>query len=530
MNFPEEPSVATPEECRESVGQTDVEPAKLQPRRSIQWAQTLILIALYVVPALLCLRLAAVSDTDLGFHLRTGEWMFENRAVPQMNLCLFSIPGAGKSWASYSWLYELLIFQLNQRLGLVGVMIYATGMVVLIAVALQRLVCHLQTDFTLAALQTLLATYCITRLYTPRPWMFSVLFFILQVDLLMQARKTGRPQRLLWLPVIYALWSNLHIQFIDGLVVLAIASAETLIALRWSGVQSRIRASWMCGISVACVLAVMANPYGWKIYQFAYDLAAQPGVLKYVSEFQPLPFRGSDDWGVLLLALGATAVLAWGRSFAFFESMLLVFATYVSFRSQRDLWVLVIAASAILAGRLKGDEKNRFQLPRFAAPLIAFGTGFAIWIGFLALHVDQAHLSKKLAENLPVHAVEVVKEKGWSGPLYNDFNWGGYLIWALRMPVGIDGRAALYGDERIDHSISTWSGQRDWNSDPDLAKAGLVIGPVNMPLTQLLRMDPRFQLTYEDKLAAVFVARKNLSSAAAATPAAVGGVAHDPVK
>jgi hypothetical protein len=115
---------------------------------------------------------------------------------------------------------------------------------------------------------------------------------------------------------------------------------------------------------------------------------------------------------------------------------------------------------------------------------------------------------------MPVRAVEVVKEKGWSGPLYNDYTWGGYLIWALRMPVSIDGRQNIYGDERIDRSNSTWNGQPGWESDPDLAKAGLVIGPVKMPLIQLLRMDPRFQLAYEDKLAAVFVARKATSSEA----------------
>jgi hypothetical protein len=39
-------------------------------------------------------------------------------------------------------------------------------------------------------------------------------------------------------------------------------------------------------------------------------------------------------------------------------------------------------------------------------------------------------------------------------------------------------------------------------------KAGVVIGPVKAPLTQVLRMDPRFQLAYEDKVAAVFVRRK----------------------
>jgi len=82
----------------------------------------------------------------------------------------------------------------------------------------------------------------------------------------------------------------------------------------------------------------------------------------------------------------------------------------------------------------------------------------------------------------------------------------------------------------IDRSVATWNGEPDWASDTNLEKAGLVIGPAKSPLTQLLRMDPRFQLAYEDKLAAVFVARRNLSSAAATTPAAVGGADHGAVK
>lgn len=111
-------------------------------------------------------------------------------------------------------------------------------------------------------------------------------------------------------------------------------------------------------------------------------------------------------------------------------------------------------------------------------------------LGFSALHVDNARLSAKLAGEMPVRAVEVAKEKGWSGPLYNDYGWGGYLIWALRMPVSIDGRAALHGDEQRERSDRTWSGQPEWDSDPDLRKANLVIGPARAPLTQLLRTAP----------------------------------------
>ena len=57
------------------------------------------------------------------------------------------------------------------------------------------------------------------RLYTPRPWLFTILLFILELDILMRARRTGRLRGLLWLPAIFALWANVHIQFIDGRMV-----------------------------------------------------------------------------------------------------------------------------------------------------------------------------------------------------------------------------------------------------------------------------------------------------------------------
>jgi hypothetical protein len=104
--------------------------------------------------------------------------------------------------------------------------------------------------------------------------------------------------------------------------------------------------------------------------------------------------------------------------------------------------------------------------------------------------------------------VDAIQANHYAGPLYNDFNWGGYLIWALRMPVSIDGRAAFYGDQAIDRSIATWGAEPDWNTDPELTKAGVVIGPPKAALTQVLRLDPKFKLVYEDKVAAVFVASK----------------------
>lgn len=501
------------DEGRDSLPATGSGPAELQPSRSLQWAQALILVALYSFPAFLCLHIADAGDPDVWWHLRTGEWILQYGAVPHTEP--FSMFGAGKPWVAYSWLFELLIFQLFRWLGLVGLVVYTTGMAVSIAVVVHRLIRRLQVDFSLGVLLTVVAAFSIYRLYTPRTWLFSILFFALELDVLMQARKTGKIRELVWLPVIFALWANVHIQFIDGLVLLVIALAESLWAKR-AGARTLIHPGWLSAVSLACVLATFVNPYGWRIYGVAYDLAGQLGVMNKIAELSAMPFRDLDNWCVLLLALGAAGALARARRFALFEAGLLAFAVLVSFRTQRDVWVVVIAASAILASELTGNEKNQLRLKPIAAPLIAVGTCLAVWLGFHFLGVNNARLRARLAEDMPVRAVEVVKAKGWSGPLYNDFNWGGYLIWALRTPVAVDGRQNVYGDERLNRSYATWNAQPGWDSDPDLQKAKLVIAPVNAPLTQLLRIDARFEVAYEDKLAVVFIARNSPQPAAAA--------------
>ena len=474
--------------------------------RAEQVAQAMVLAVLFAAPALMCAHAACVTDPDIWWHLRTGEWILAHHAVPWTDP--FSGPLAGRPWLAYSWLYELVAVKLFHRLGLAGIVAYSSGMVLAITVAMVHMVRRVQRDFSLAVLLSFAAVFCMGRLYTPRPWLFTILLFILELDILMQARRTGRMRELLWLPLIFALWANVHIEFVDGLMVLGLAWAETLAAHWGLGTETRVRPAWMGVALLSCVLATLANPYGWRIYGVAYELATQGGALNKVSELQAIPFRGLPDFLILLLALASAAALAWRRRFALFETVLLGFAAVVAFRSQRDVWAMAAVGALILASTIAGSEKAAIRLPKYATAIAVLAAGIALPVGFRAMRVNNVQLGTQLAKGLPVQAVQAVRAKGYAGPLYNTFDWGGYLIWALRMPVSIDGRQNLYGDQRIDRSVATWSAQPDWASDGQLMKAGVVIGPVKAPLTQVLRMDSRFQLAYEDKLAAVFVARK----------------------
>jgi hypothetical protein len=75
------------------------------------------------------------------------------------------------------------------------------------------------------------------------------------------------------------------------------------------------------------------------------------------------------------------------------------------------------------------------------------------------------------------------------------------------LPVSIDGRTNVHDVDRVTHSLAVWYGRHDWASDPELSSARLVIAQKDFALTQLLRLDPRFDLVYEDQVAAVFIAK-----------------------
>jgi len=115
-------------------------------------------------------------------------------------------------------------------------------------------------------------------------------------------------------------------------------------------------------------------------------------------------------------------------------------------------------------------------------------------------------LQLAVAKAFPVDAANFVEHQGYSGPIYNYYDWGGYLMWRFpNLLVSIDGRNQIHDMDRLRHFVGVWNGAPGWASDPELSAARLIIAEKVLPLTQLLRLDPRFKLVYEDKLAAVFV-------------------------
>lgn len=484
-------------------------------RREETVRRLLLLLALYMLPVVQALQ--PIIDPDIWWHLRTGQWIVEHGTVPMTDA--FSSVGMGKPWIAYSWLFEVLVYGLYQALGLVGLVLYTAVFSLLIALALHALVRRFEPRFPVAVALTALGLCAMFPLLSPRPWLLTILFFIIEIDILFAARQLGETRRLWLLPLLFALWANVHVQFIYGLVVLGLAVAESLLErLRQrstgSGRALAPPVSRMLCVATACAIATLATPYHLHLYGTIIDLIAQTGPLEYISEMQALGFRVPWDWCVLAVVLGAVFALGWQRALRPFPLLLLAAGCFLSFRARRDVWFVVVAALAVIpTARSTAVAAECFRLTKLHALLVAAGI---IVVGVVVAHgrgISERSLEAALARTYPVAAAAVVEERGYMGPLYNHLDWGGYLVWRLpHLPVSIDGRTNIYGNEGNMRAIEAWAGKRSWTTNPELAAARLVMSSVDWPLDALLRLDARFELVYEDEVAAVFIRAHDMQS------------------
>jgi hypothetical protein len=107
-------------------------------------------------------------------------------------------------------------------------------------------------------------------------------------------------------------------------------------------------------------------------------------------------------------------------------------------------------------------------------------------------------------ESLPIDAVEYIKTKRPDGRMFNSYNFGGYLIWALpEYQVFIDGRADLHGDEIIFEWWNIIQGGDSWRESLDKWDIGFVLVESGLPLAEKLK-DANWELVYEDEVAVIY--------------------------
>ena len=455
---------------------------------------------------------SAVLDPDIWWHLRDGDFIIAQHRVPRQGLFT---QYSSHSWVDYSWGSEVIMARVYHWFGLMGLVALRSVLELTIAATVFLLLSRGLGSFWRAWPSTAVGMWAMNHSLGMQPMLFSIVAFSFELALLFEALRRNDIRPLVFLPLIFLAWANLHIQFVYGLFVLvllaAIRTTQARLPESWSGLlqpRKNPPLSQVLAITGLSALATLIGPYSWQLYRVIFNYLRSSALYGIIIELQALNFRAPGHFVFVLVLATAFFVLGWRRSRDPFQLALLTICGLVGFRMTRDTWFSCLPALAIIADReRRGFRESRERpFPGFAFVAVT-GVACALMFALVAWdsRLDNRSLERLVAASFPVNACSFVRAHSLPGPIYNDMNWGGFLIWALpEEPVAIDNRPDLYGDAVLSRFYSVQQGWTDWRNDPDLNAAEVVMLNNRTPLAHLLADAEGFHLVYQDPLAAVF--------------------------
>jgi len=480
-----------------------------------RWVQLSALTALLAGIGVIALRLKyCVLDYDIWWHLKVGDWITDNFALPHTGI--LSRTAGNRPWVAYSWAYEVLLSRAYAWFGLIGIGIFGVVLTIGVAFSIFWMLRRLSSRFWLPYILT--GIVCSAFLFNgmPRPVYFSQILYCVTLTLIFEAQRAGRIKLLYWLPIVFLLWANLHIQFVYGLFVVGLFVGAQLLQhlLHLLGndpeylLQPTLPAKSLIAVFALCALATIVGPNFYHPYVVVLAYTKAKFTYTIISELQPLTFRGYSHFAELFIAAAGFYAVGWQKKLDPFKLVLLAVASMVAFRTMRDAWFICLSAAACIADfpapeSARERSESWRELAAVAGAVVVVLLIAAPFTDFNARGLDRA-----ISTDYPVNAINFLRRNPVPGPLYNNLNWGGFLMWYLpELPVAIDGRNDLYGDDLDRIFYSSESAFPSYATDPYLNEAGVVVLESQLPLAKVLTIDPRFRLVYRDEIATVFAHR-----------------------
>jgi hypothetical protein len=475
--------------------------------------------------AIFTMAMRVSADNDTWWHLRSGSWMVENGQILRSDP--FSLTRAGQPWVYPGWLAQITLFGVFQGLGFAGLNLFTALMVVL---AFGLLWPAMEGQPLLRAFVLILAAVASAVYWAARPHIVSFALSALFL-LILELVKRGR-LRLLWiLPVLMALWVNIHGGFAFGFLLLVLYLAGELIELAIDGfhVDKPFAVAWearkplvlgLVAAGLGCAVASMLNPHGPQMLLYPFKTVSIGALQDYIQEWQSPNFHQPEVQPFLwLLFLTAIALALSPRRKRAVDLLLLTALAYMSFLAARNIAQFALAGALVLARHGQGvldllqrkQRKSRQFPPHIANAInivILTLAGVASLLKIAAVNAPDTN-QVAIDESMPSRAVDFLKQEQPEGPLFNSYNWGGYMLWELYPDYlsFVDGRTDLFDDEILSAYLQAWRADPGWQDVLETWDIRLTLLEPEAPMIRALR-DFGWQQLYADEQA-VILARQD---------------------
>lgn len=462
-----------------------------------------------------------VSDPDFFWHLRVGQWILDHRAIPSHDLFTYTV--ADHRFVAHEWLSEVIMAAITAVAGLGGVSLYFAVITWGAFVALLRTA---RAGYVIAGLGLAFAFAAGNPIWGPRTQMITFAFTVALLLLLRRYRETRDRRWLYALPPLFLFWVNLHAGFTIGLIFLAITVVGEFLRNRLlhpaagdpgGGVVPMRPLLAAAGLSA---VAVLVNPNLAGIYLYAaqtqFSSAQQQLIVEWFSPNFHMPEMRAFE--AMLLVIVVLLALS-PKKPRLTDLLLLLVGLTLALQSVRHIALFVAAATPIMvelgqdAWEGHQDRLPRLREPRPNAVMGAINLVVLLAIAGLALttHVlpdlRSGFRSPAITKTFPVAATDFVAADPPPGHVFNQYGWGGYLIYRLwpKESVYIYGDAAVMGDQFLNEYQSVNVLHPDYRQVLDRRGVTWVIYPTGDPLEVVLQQSTDWTLVFQDKVASVLV-------------------------
>ena len=376
-----------------------------------------------------------LADGDTYWHLVVGERIVRDHAFPVVDQ--FSYTRAGAPWIAKEWLSQVFLYQAYSIGGWRGVALFTASVAALAWSLLFAWLCRRVQPIVALTMTAVTASLGMGSLLARPQVFFYLMLTLCACGLVDAAEKRKTPW---WLPLLTALWANLHASFPIAIVLAAAFGLEAVIsAERQERAQTAVK--WAL-VFLASLAATGLTPYGYGSLLVSLNIVGSKEI-NAIDEWRPMGFDLMGGYGAAFIAGSLAIVIAAGAGWTRAAPIVLCAALMV--RHVRFFPLFGIVAAPTLATpitRLFPRFARRPSATREAAGKIALGGLGAACVA--AILVSSIGPKPAPAPRMaPEAALDFARMLSVSGPVFNDYNFGGYLIFN-GVKTFIDGRAELY--------------------------------------------------------------------------------------
>lgn len=457
------------------------------------------------------------ADGDLGRHLTLGKYILDTSQIPLKDI--FSNSMLGQPLSPHEWLAAVLFRIFYDWFGLTGVVLFTSAILGVVFWLITNQIYQITRSSTITLILVVVGIAGSRIHWLARPHIFTFLFLFLWIQAL--NNKYSFWKKWLICVVIMATWVNTHGAFVTGYVYVGILILGAFVDI--FRMKEKIfhiqQIKEYLGILITSLVLSLVNPSGQAIWQTIIGFLSSRYLVNHTVEYMPpvlyqtgvIPFS-------LLVIISLVAIIFRYKWMKTAEILSLVFFAGFGLMSGRNIPLFILVSLPILAKQaIEKFPQLRMKLDDHYSFLEAERKPQSVWVNIrwivstvgivFVLGAAVFKLIPALSERnqydltkFPVQATDWWIEHPQSGNTFNEFGWGGYLLYRLWPDelVFIDGQTDFYGEKLTRDYEALSNTFPGWERLLQKYEIRNTITPTHSPLAQALARQPDWSVIYSD--------------------------------